>query len=364
MPCVCTAKVCLGPTRVHYSMSRAVLVSIAAGAALWLWLRRRRKPTEGEPADEEGVELAALLTVIITTSATPAHPSCELILQVIDSLEHCAPELAACRTIVVCDGCNVHPRCKYRSGMVDQDAFERYQEYKQQLRSVLAEREDTRPVPIAGSRFAVLELATRHGFGYAVRAALDAVSTPLVCVVQHDRTMMRSVDVTEIARAILASDGRVGYVLLPTRATRNYRVQMTSRLGERGVKLGDALEENSWPLPTAARCLLPCLQWYDSTHVASVAFYRRLFAAQPGIGGFVESKLGPLMLSDFAQLGTKAALAKWACFLYDDGRDVATVGHLNGSSARPLAELDAEHAANPGRTGTVGRRWTPLDPSE
>lgn len=369
--------------------ARTVLVGLAAGGALWLWLRRRRRAsqtTEGYPAEEDGTldcDLAALLTVIITTSPTPAHPSCELILQVIDSLEHCAPELAACRTIVVCDGCNVHPRCKYRSGMVDQDAFERYQEYKQQLRSVLAERvvqrsgsaatatvylatsspatTDARPVPIAGSRFAVLELATRHGFGYAVRAALDAVSTPLVCVVQHDRTMMRPVDLTEIAHAVLASDGQVGYVLLPTRATRNYRVQMTSRLGERGVKLGDALEANAWPLPTAARRLLPCLQWYDSTHVASVAFYRKLFAAQPGISGFIESKLGPRMLSDFAQLGIAAALAKWACFLYDDGRDVAIVGHLNGSSARPLAELDAEHAANPGRTGTVGRRWTPSE---
>ena len=227
-------------------------MSIAAGAALWLVLRRKRasRTTEGKPAEEllDGAELSALLTVIITTSPTPAHPSCELILQVIDSLEHCAPPLAACRTIVVCDGCNVHPRCKFRSGMVDQDAFERYQEYKQQLRSVLAARDvhpsivaagatvhpvtsspataGARPVPIADGRFAVLELATRHGFGHAVRAALDAVSTPLVCVVQHDRTMMRPVDVAEIARAVLASDGRVGYVLPPTRATARGRTAL------------------------------------------------------------------------------------------------------------------------------------------
>lgn len=150
-------------------------------------------------------------------------------------------------------------------------------------------------------------------------------------------------------------------MLLPTRATRNYRVQMASRLGERGVRLGAPVETHAWPLPTAGRRLLPCLQWYDSTHVASVAFYRRLFALQPGLGGFIESSLGPRMLADFARRGVAAALATWACFVYDDGRDAAIVGHLNGSSARPLAELDAEHAAHPGRTGTVGRRWTPSE---
>ena len=32
-------------------------------------------------------------------------------------------------------------------------------------------------------------------------------------------------------------------------------------------------------------------------------------------------------------------------------------------SEASLAELDAEHAANPGRTGTVGRRWTPTGTS-
>jgi hypothetical protein len=43
-----------------------------------------------------------------------------------------------------------------------------------------------------GGRFELLELPSRHGFGHAVRAALERVSTPLVCVVQHDRTMMRA----------------------------------------------------------------------------------------------------------------------------------------------------------------------------
>ena len=156
----------------------------------------------------------------------------------------------------------------------------------------------------------------------------------------------------------------MGYVLLPTRATRNYVVQQTSRLGERGVNVTGELERHARRLggaPGHASMLLPCVSWYDSTHVASCAYYRQLFAAWPGIGGFIESKLGPLMVDDFAALGCTAALGKWRAFLYDDGDDAPCVGHLNGSKAQPLAELDAEHAANPGRTGTVGRRWKPTD---
>tara|TARA_B100000780_G_scaffold50844_1_gene31500 strand:- start:517 stop:906 length:390 start_codon:yes stop_codon:yes gene_type:complete len=67
------------------------------------------------------------------------------------------------------------------------------------------------------------------------------------------------------------------------------------------------------------------------------------------------------MVDDYAALGCAAALGKWRAYLYDDGDDAPCVGHLNGSKAQPLADLDAEHAANPGRTGTVGRRWTPTD---
>ena len=43
-----------------------------------------------------------------------------------------------------------------------------------------------------------------------MRAALERVSTPLVCVVQHDRTMMRAVDLEAVARHVHASDGEVG----------------------------------------------------------------------------------------------------------------------------------------------------------
>ena len=105
-------------------------------------------------ASAPSVPLAELLTMIITTSPSPVHPSCELIMQVIDSMDHHAPALAACRTIIVCDGCNVHAKCKYRSGMVDPAALERYHEYKRRLRRALATQPSAGLEPNSGAPLA------------------------------------------------------------------------------------------------------------------------------------------------------------------------------------------------------------------
>ena len=108
----------------------------------------------------------------------------------------------------------------------------------------------------------VLELASNHGFGFAVRAALELVTTPLVCVIQHDRTFMRDVDIEPIVRSMLEHQGRVGYVLMHTRSTGNYPVSQHSRLRSKGVKAEDCdIAKWAVPLPAAGRRLLPCLTW-------------------------------------------------------------------------------------------------------
>ena len=144
---------------------------------------------------------SADFTTIITTSPSPVHPSTELIVQVIASLKRHAPLLAASRMIVVCDGSKLAERCKYRMGVVDADAHARYLEYKSRLRALAR-----------ADGFEIVELDVRHGFGNALRAGLIAfseperrVTTPLIAVVQHDRNLMRDVDVAAVGGAILAS---------------------------------------------------------------------------------------------------------------------------------------------------------------
>lgn len=65
---------------------------------------------------------AELCTVITTTSPTPSNPSRELIEETLRSLAEHAPELSACRNIIVCDDYRVGPVAKYRSGVVTEES--------------------------------------------------------------------------------------------------------------------------------------------------------------------------------------------------------------------------------------------------
>ena len=70
-------------------------------------------------------------------------------------------------------------------GVIAEEHVPKYAEYKRRLRS-LAAGEDP-----SFARAEVLELDSKHGFGYAVRAALPHVHTPLVMVVQVPRRRCR-----------------------------------------------------------------------------------------------------------------------------------------------------------------------------
>ena len=182
------------------------------------------------------------------------------------------------------------------------------------------------------------------------------MTTPLVLVVQHDRTLLRNVDIPELARHVLESAGAVGYALLPVSKHVDYAHQMRTWLGERGVKGADAdITVHARAMPTAGRRLLPCLAWHDSTHVASVAYYRELFARERGVLGFIESGVGPRQSADAIELGICAFLAKWRTYVLaddDGGVRAAMVGHLDGSTVRPG---DAEMRER----GWKERSWKP-----
>ena len=191
-----------------------------------------------------------MVTIIITTSPSPVHPSLELIDAVLTSISTCAAELLPCRLILVCDGFKAAKKNAFRSGKVDAAAITTYKEYKERLRALTAglrggqgDTEDGGAVgapPAPGSglfpRIEMLELTKNHGFGFAVRRALAEVATPLVCVIQHDRTFLRAVDVGAVVTALVESSGAAGYVLMPTRSTANYVHLQRSKLGEHGIK--------------------------------------------------------------------------------------------------------------------------------
>jgi hypothetical protein len=361
------------------------------------------------------------LTVVLTTSPSPMCPSTELLETVLASLVRHAAGVSACRLILVCDGAKVGEKKQvFRSGHVHEASWAAYVEYKQRLHA------RARTDGFGFRRAEVLELGTHHGFGFAVCAALRLVQTRLVCVVQHDRALLRAVGLSALCDGLLGLSERVGYVLLPTRATSGYPERMRTKLRALGRPAGECnieahaialpgrgseahatalpghCSEAHTPhaiappatgvrLPAAGVRLLPCLTFYDSTHVARTDWYREFVfpRAQPESGpfaepaarayllalppeayekalvfgsgarlvtkgAFLEGELQPQQAEEVSSGGVEATLARWRTWLYDDGATPA-VGHLNGAVARPWAAVCELHGVH-GVNGT-GQQW-------
>jgi len=194
------------------------------------------------------------LTVLLSTSPVGRHPATDLIEEVIGSMS-LAQGVQGCRLIIVCDGCRTengkgvkYDEPNYRQGIVDKKSQDNYQEYKKRLPALAAKSENME----------VLELAERNGFGFAVKEALKHVQTPFVFVTQHDRSIMKPVDITRLIAAMEANLDKYKYIGLPTSTTIGHRYHVLSKYNLRiEPVIADA----------QGLALLPLIQWYDSAHI-------------------------------------------------------------------------------------------------
>lgn len=212
-------------------------------------------------------ELCSKVTVILVTSFTPACPATALIEATLASFAF-VPGLELCSTVIVCDGYVASSKRRTKAGRLISEDEAPYRAYIDALRKLVDTARSSTPagasLPPALARASVLALESHHGFGWAVKAALESglVRTHFILVVQHDRAFMRPFD---MARAIgcMQADEDVRYLLLPTRSTRhheqtmlcNHRVRMPRRTIH-GARL------------------LTLAFWWDSTHLATAAHYR------------------------------------------------------------------------------------------
>ena len=287
---------------------------------------------------QDVVDLRQKLTIVITTSPASDHPETNLIELVLKSFE-LVEGLSGCKKVIVCDGYRIWKDCNFRNGRVDEIRLRNYEEYKSNIKK-MSERSEG-----LWQHSTIMALTEHHGFGFAVKAALDLVHTDYVCVVQHDRTFMRPVDFVEILQGMEKEGDRVGYVLLPTSSTRNYAHAQRTRLGQYGLKGAALIDVEGYAIPlTANSKLLPCLQWYDSTHICRTSFYRNFVFSETRDDGsgqeqrlccrgdFIEDRFGQAQIKDIQKLGMPAH-AKWKTWLYHDGLERA-VAHLNGRTFR------------------------------
>eukprot|EP00927_Polykrikos_kofoidii_P009440 TRINITY_DN13935_c0_g1_i1.p1 TRINITY_DN13935_c0_g1~~TRINITY_DN13935_c0_g1_i1.p1 ORF type:complete len:387 (+),score=62.23 TRINITY_DN13935_c0_g1_i1:36-1163(+) len=272
--------------------------------------------------------LSEKITVLLSTSPVGRHPDTDLIDEVIATMQY-AEGVSECRLIIVCDGYRsengdgvAFTESKYRAGIVDAKSAANYEEYKARLREKAA----------SSSTMEVFELDSRHGFGFAVRAALPLVRTPYVFVMQHDRSIMRPANIRRLVAAMERDPARLKYIGLPTATTLGHKSHVLSKYGihiEAHIADSDGL------------VLMPLIQWYDSAHVCETEYYRN-FVFDPvrklvARGGFIEDKFGQFQLADIRKRGVDVAHPEYGTFIAvgpasEFGEHI--IGHLDGRDMR------------------------------
>ncbi len=351
--------------------------------------------------------LQEVLTIIVTTSPIRSNPSTELLEQTFATFPYAGDDFAfKCRKVIICDGCRVleddencettkvsrrHANVKQalRNGITTVTQAERYQEFKKNLTSLCENaKEDS-----VFWNSSVEELRERHGYGFALRHALEhCVSTPFVCVIQHDRTFMRTTPLRETVNAMW-NNSAIKYVGMSMRSNLLYydifqskfgkassdemkasnlilrppqleldastygpdstacqelnlisenARKSTAGLSQKYKKSRACLEQMEWakvnpPSPGMHQLTLtPTLFWYDNTHICETAHYRD-FVFDPKFqmvarGGFVEDKLSPNIIKSVERLGLAEGHSRFGCYLLDDHSGTFFTGHLDGGN--------------------------------
>mmetsp|Transcript_21293 Transcript_21293/g.44344 ORF Transcript_21293/g.44344 Transcript_21293/m.44344 type:complete len:395 (-) Transcript_21293:18-1202(-) len=350
--------------------------------------------------------LASQLTIIITTSPIRSNPSLSLLESIIETFHYAGgSDFLSCPRIIVCDGYKkkgvnggnnkyANEKSQMRSGIVDDDQEANYNQYKSRLK----ERCDTdhSDPSLLFFNTEILELPTRHGYGFALKAALQRVTTKYVIVIQHDRNFMRPTPIKEVIAA-MDQDPAVKYVGILMRSNLMYMEHFVAKYGSPllenlkacvkrplelrldptkygGREVAERLFEN-YPRVTdkyrslydnyrscapymeylgkevsevaegdcgdddGLKCqasLIPTLFWYDNIHITRTEHYRDwVFDDKRKLvkrGGFVEDKLSPRMVEEVKSKGFVEGWSPYGCYLLDDHCGVTFTGHMDGGA--------------------------------
>eukprot|EP00750_Incisomonas_marina_P014592 INCI17691.5.p1 GENE.INCI17691.5~~INCI17691.5.p1 ORF type:complete len:589 (-),score=79.91 INCI17691.5:69-1835(-) len=343
-----------------------VLDACARGEVAALYEQIHRSlPLAGKrtAAGSAGASSAALplavsqhLTIVVTTSPVISNPSTKLIEHLLRSM-HEVPGLRDCAVLIMCDGYKViederhrlHGKVTNKRGRVTPEGAAKYEEFKQRLKALCvvankfpepsAAGEETTPstceekLPSASvlaeddgsassafKRCTVVPMATHHGFGYLVKAALRLVRTEFVLVAQHDWVFLRGFDLEGVIKSMKANPETLKYIGLPCSRGVDYLKKMQMRY----PRLDLPKEPLTYGLGTK---VVPMLFWFDKTHIARADHYREFvlsFAARQAAGwgkethvrrgNFIEDTFGQAELADIKSNGI-AAHAKYGNFL-------------------------------------------------
>eukprot|EP00935_MAST-01C_sp_MAST-1C-sp1_P002038 g2038.t1 len=308
-------------------------------------------PAPTRPHQRQQQELREKLTLVVTTSPVASNPDTSMLHEVLATCSF-ADELLECPKVFVCDGVKIKEKAKYRAGQVTKQGAMDYSEFKQRVRQL------TQSGSPLFAHSQVLELDERQGFGYALKAAIlkpGLICTPYVLVLQHDRTFMRSLNLPAVIRAMDGVEG-ANYVGFPSSTVLNHGLAPEGSDVHQagcGPSVGGYLHFVAskykvylaphvlTPPELGGSKLVPLVQWYDSTHVARLNYYREFVYSRKKLrvkkGGFIEDKLGQQQLQEIKE-GGMAAFTPYGTYVLDDLTDrlgKRTAGERQAAKGRP-----------------------------
>jgi hypothetical protein len=214
---------------------------------------------------EEVIPLKDLLTIVVTTSPIISNPCTDMIEKVFSTFYFAGHDFAtSCPKVIICDGHRIlddtdedsstdynnnnnkvtrkHSNAKQalRNGIATQQQAKNYIEFKRRLHSLCSTSTKSNNLSTFKlfQNTKVVELTERHGYGFALREAVrHHVHTPYVCVIQHDRTFLRSTPVWETVQAMRKNSSLLKYVGFTMKSNLMYHDIFMSKYGRRSYDI-------------------------------------------------------------------------------------------------------------------------------
>jgi len=269
------------------------------------------------------------ITILVTTSPIPSHPSPVLLRALFASFRRHLPSLKGCPSLIVCDG---YRRADGKPQLCSEDAYNQFLE---------AVDERVHSGEFGACR--VLKLSGKHGYGRALQIALAQVQTEFVLVMQHDWLFVKEMDMHRAVEA-MREDPSIKYIGMQSMTTLDYARRMEVRY--------------QITLPhthiVAGVPLTPQLLWYDKPHLCRVSHYLNVVLkdAPCDVGEVPEARYGLALMWPALRSADNISDTHnhFGTFFWDVGAEV--VYHLSGRKlhAEPydseIPELELRGAAH------------------
>jgi hypothetical protein len=219
------------------------------------------------------------ITIILSTSPMPSHPSTAFVDEVVESIYKFLFRFERTKIIITCDGTN--------------ECNESYEHFILNLEEKYKGYED-------------IEIIKKPEFGHLtgnLRFAIERVETEFVFLVQHDISFLRFVDIAKVIEDMRANP-QLKHVRFNKR--RNTRKRGDYNLGKKRV------DANYKYISTP--------QWSDQNHICTVDYFKNEILTRVN-KGFMEHTMRRKVRGKHGVFGT---------YLFGDHNDPSATCHLQG----------------------------------